>query len=163
MSEPIDWNAEAPDRRYTLPGYKPPKPTLAELRAKVTEAEAAFGRAYLNANPPPRVWSGANSLCLSAAGANAEAARAALRQAEEAERKPRLASVGEIQRQAGRRAIADWDTALIAETRADMLAVMRRLPPMMAGRNMPTAGSWTVISAAVLLSDIEALVREAGE
>jgi hypothetical protein len=129
-------------------------PTFAELRAKVTEAEAAYGRAVYEG----RHWSHAEYVRRVAPLESAMIdAREALRKAEEEAKRPRLASVGTIQRQAGRRAIADWDTALIVETRGDMVAAMRDLPVrLMVGPE----GSG---SALVALSDIEALVREAGE
>lgn len=132
-----------------------PKPTLAELRAKVTEAEAAYGRAHLDldggaAGPSEFVTS------VQLARKAAYAAREALRKAEEAERKPRLASVAELQSRvsAGRHR----DDDLVRHTRGDMLAAIRKIARPV---RLETAECKSLKE--IYFSDIEALVREAGE
>lgn len=129
-------------------------PTLADLRAAVTEAEAAYGRFMLTEYA-------ANPTCAPVKTDLADAihtARAALRKAEEEAKRPRLASVGEIVARAN---AMSWPYALdtiIQATREDMLAACRNLP--LHGFITDVAGA-SVGVPAVLLSDIEALVRDA--
>lgn len=134
------------------------KPTLAELRAKVTEAEAHLGRLTFREGSYPGTAEQFQSDKAEHISV-IRAARAALRKAEEAERKPRLASSGDICGWAmanpkATQISGDLSKEIVRITRADMMTAIRRLP---------TYSCRDTVLAAVLLSDIEALVREAGE
>lgn len=160
MSEHINWNPMdgSPPKILTRA-----QPTLAELRAKVTEAEAAYGREELAdaKEALPNIALPAELLRPTVRAVYA--AREALRKAEEAERKPRLRSIGEITDMASTKladpaATGSFTGHVIRATRADMITAIRALARPV---RLETAECKSLKE--IYLSDIEALVREAGE